>query len=568
MRVADYIAKFLVKHNITDIFMLTGNGAMYLNDGIASEPTIKYYCARNEMTAPEMANAYARIKGSLGVACVTSGPGAANAVSGLVEAWVDSAPVLVISGQVPREHTTHYVKVPGLRTFGNAEIDIVEVVKSITKYAAVIEDPLKIRYHLEKAYHLATSGRPGPVWLDIPMDVQYAEVDADKLEAFTPPPEEKSQLKIASQKIEEVVVLLQKSKRPLLVVGQGVRQAGAKEEVKQLIEKLGIPVIFSRLGLDLLPYTHPQNMGQGGIKGSKFCARLMKDADLIISLGCRMNVNFVGHKFDAFASDATIIMVDLDEAELKKPGIKINLPIQAEVKEFISPLLQKISTTKLSDWSDWLKGCQDIKTKNPMVTPDLKRNPIDLYYFMSRLDALSTDKHIFTTDAGSNYYVGGQVYQYNHGQREVTSGAFAAMGLSIPLAIGASVAAPEKQILAVTGDGSLELNIQELKTMSANNFNIKLFVINNGGYASMRKWQDTFFEGRRLDSDEETGSGVLNLQKVADAFDLPFAIIEKAEEIDDQLKKIMSQPGPLFVEVVCDHHQKIVEPIKDLSFKN
>ena len=566
MRVADYVAKFLVSHGIKDIFVLTGNGAMYLNDGITSESDIKYYCVRNEMTAPLMAESYARINQSLGAVCVTSGPGSTNAASGVAEAWVDSAPILVVSGQVPLRHTTYRAKIPGLRTFGTAEINIVPIVKSITKYAEVVDDPKTIRFHLEKAGYYAMNGRPGPVWLDVPMDVQSAEINEAALYGFTPPREQIDIGRIEKD-VDAVIDHLLKSKKPLVVAGNGIRQSGAMTVFKQLLDLLQIPVTFSRLGQDMLPFSHPLNMGLSGIKGSRYCATFMKEADFVLVLGSRLSIPFVGHNFDAFSPSAQIIVVDIDSAELQKPGVKIDLPIKANVKPFIESLVRKAERAQLPHWDDWLKKCQALKQNNPMVTPDMKRNPIDLYYFMSRLDAISTERHIFTTDAGSNNYVGGQVYQFNKsGQREVTSSAFYAMGLSIPLAIGACVAKKDAQILAVTGDGSLELNVQELKTISYYGMNIKLFVINNGGYLSMRKWQDVYFEGRRIGSDDKTGVESLNLRKIADAFDLNYERIDRWEEIDEKLKKITSDNKPLFVEVVCDSEQKLVEPIKDLSF--
>ena len=567
MRVADYIAKFLVRHGVRDIFVLTGHGAMYLNDAITLQPELKYYCARNEAAAPMMAEAYARVKKSLGAVCLTSGPGSTNAIPGLAEAWVDSAPVLIISGQVQRSHTTYAVGLPGLRTFGTAEINIVPVVRSITKYAEMVTEPESIRYHLEKAYYLATSGRPGPVWLDIPMDVQFAEVEEEKLEPFVPPAQAWAWADLDAG-VEEVAKLLLSAKRPLLVGGHGVRLAGAVPEFRALSEKLKIPFILSRFAQDMLPYSHPCNMGQAGIKGVRFCAAVMKSADLVLSLGCRMAVQLAGHRFDAFAPDAKVVMVDIEKDELKKPGVPLHRAVHADVKPFLKKLLDRLSASHaLPQEEKWLEDCQKLKLEHPMIKPEMKRNPIDLYYFMSRLDALSGPRHIFTTDAGSNYYVGGQVYHFEEGQREITSGTFAAMGLSIPLAIGSAIAAPDSQILGVTGDGSLELNIQELKTISYYQLNIKLFVINNGGYLSMRNWQDGFFEGRRIGSDDETGAESLDLKKVAEAFGLEYAQISRAEDIDSQLKKMMSERGPLFVEVLCDTRQKIIEPIKDFSVK-
>lgn len=564
IRVADYIAQFLTQRGVKDIFMLTGNGAMYLNDAIA-QSGMNFFCARNEAAAPMMAEAYARLKGSMCVVCVTSGPGSTNAVPGLAEAWVDSAPIIIISGQVQVSHTTQAAKIPGLRTLGTAEINIVPIVQPLTKYAAMVSDPESIRYHLEKAAHMATTGRPGPVWLDIPMDVQYAPINPEALKGYEPPPQPDFHKEIDAG-VETVVRLLKNSTRPLLIGGHGVRQAGAVAQLRELVEASGIPIIFSRFGQDMMPYSHPLNFGQAGLKGSRYCAAIMKSADVVISLGCRLAVQLVGHKFDAFTPDAKVVMVDIEEAELKKPGVPLDVPIHGDVKPFIEKLLKRQAQEEFPDWNVWVRDCRELKESYPMLQPHMKRNPMDLYYFMSRLDTLANERHIFVTDAGSNYYVGGQVYRFENSQREITSGTFAAMGLSIPLAIGCSIADRNAQVLAVTGDGSLELNVQELKTLSHYNLNVKLFVINNGGYASMRNWQDGHFEGRRIESAEATGTGTLNLERVAKAFDLEYERIETWQEADDKIRQVMSHNRPIFVEVICDENQKIIEPIRDLSF--
>ncbi|UCD54966.1 MAG: thiamine pyrophosphate-binding protein [Candidatus Omnitrophota bacterium] len=557
-RLTDYIAQFLIGQGVRDIFMLTGYGAMYLNDAIALSG-INYYASRNEAAAPMMAEAYARVKQSLGAVCVTAGPGATNAVSGLAEAWVDSAPIIVFSGQVTRRHTTHNANVPGLRTFGTAEINIVPIVKNLTKYAAVIDEPTSVRYHLEKAVYYATTGRPGPVWLDIPLDVQQALIDPSSLDGFIPPKERWFNTNLTAA-TNSVIKLLLRAKRPVLVCGHGIRQGGAISEWRNLVDLLNMPVIFSRLGLDLMPHSHPNVFGMAGIKGSRYCKFLMNEADLVISLGSRLAVPFVGHDLEAFAPGAKIVMVDIDKAELSKPGVHIDLPIHADIKPFTQELLKAIDNEKLPDWGGWIESCRELTRKCPILSASQKRNPIDLYYFMSRIDALSQKHHILVTDAGSNYYVGGQVWRFENARREITSSAYAAMGLSIPLAIGASIADKKSQVLAITGDGSLELNIQELKTLSHYNLNIKLFVINNGGYVSMRNWQDTVFEGRRIDTEATTGAGTLNLRKVAEAFNLDYLKIEKHEEIDEKLKQVMSNDSPIFVEVITDYNQKILEP--------
>ncbi len=550
MRLADYIAQFLLKQKVEDIFMLTGYGAMYINDAI-QQCGIRHFETRSETTAPMMAESYARIKQSLGVICVTAGPGGTNAVSGLAEAWVDSAPILILSGQVDRRHTTYCSGIPGLRTFGTAEINIIPIVESITKFAAVVDNPQEIRFLLEKAVHLATTGRPGPVWLDVPLDVQKCEIDPESLLPFNPEGDVYSEIDT-----ELIFNLFRQSERPLLVCGQGIRQSGAIPDLINFIHDMNVPVLFSRLGQDMIPLNHPNIFGHAGTKGTPYCKHIMKNADLVISIGCRLAVPFVGNDFEAFDKDAKIVVVDIDDKELRKPGVHIDIPIHADAKNFIRDI-SKHDGIKFPNWSNWLQRCRDWAHQHPVVLPE--GDPINLYSFMHRLGQESNKNHILVTDAGSNYYIGGQVWGFEKGQREITSGAYAAMGTTIPLAIGAAVAAPDKQILAVTGDGSLELNIQELKTMSHYGFNIKLFVINNGGYVSMKKWQDMYFDGRRIDTEDQTGSGTLNMKKIADAFELEYYRIDRYDDISDDLVRVMNHDGPLFVEVMTDTMQKIVD---------
>jgi acetolactate synthase-1/2/3 large subunit len=547
------------------MFLLTGNGAMYMNDAIAQQPSIKYYCARNEAAAPMMAESFARLTGRLGVVCVTSGPGSTNAVSGLAEAWVDSAPIMIISGQAPSDQIPQRDEARGIRSFGTAGIDIIPIVKPMTKYAVTVENPESIRYHMEKAYHLAMTGRPGPVWVDVPMDMQYALVDEAKLVGYVPPFEPTAP---AGGTVDRFLELLRNAKRPLIIGGHGLRQAKAIDAFKALIDRLKAPVAFSRLGQDILPFSHALNMGQVGRRGMRYSKPLLAKPDLVISLGSRLAVSLAGPNLEHFAPDAAVVMVDIDAPEIAHVSNRVTLPVRADVKVFLEQVLAALGTTKLPDWSAWLGECQRLKSANPMLKPEKKHDPIDLYYFMSRLDAQATERHVLITDAGSNFYVGGQVYHFEKGQREVTSGAYAAMGLSIPLGIGAAVARPEGQVLAVTGDGSLELNIQELKTLSYYGFNMKLFVINNGGYVSMRNWQDSFFEGRRIGSDDDTGAEMLNLQKVADTFGLPFVLMEHTDKIDDQLREIIAKDGPVFVEVVCDSTQVIVQPYLETALSS
>ena len=558
MNVAEYISSFLKKNKINKVFMLTGYGAMYLNDAI-KKANIKYYATRNEATAPIMAEAYARVTGRVGVACVTAGPGATNAIPGLAEAYVDSAPIIVFSGQVDYKQTTNSTNLKNIRTFGTAEIDIIPIVKPLTKYCEILKNPNDVDFVLNKAIDLALSGRPGPVWIDVPLNVQRAKINFKKLKKY-----KKRKNKIINKKeIDKVVKSLTSSKRPLIVCGGGVKSSNTFQNLKKIINLKKIPTFFSRAASDLCSHDDKFIYGLAGIKGSRYCKKIMMESDLIIGLGCRFSPQLVGHEFDVFKK-AKVIAVDITKEEMKKKGIKIDIKINCDLKYFLPKLLKKLSNNKkIKQFNYWNSYCQKIKNTLKIDGIIKKRNPIDLYFFMKKIGELSSKRSILVTDAGSNYYVGGQVWKFKKNQKEIASITNAAMGLSTPLAIGSAIADPKKQIIAVTGDGSIELNIQELKTMSHYELNIKLFVINNGGYLSMHNWADTFFKGRRVDNPEDTGDGTLIFRKIADAFDLKYYRIFDYKKIERDYKKIVKMKGPVLVEVMTDNNQKIFDAFKD-----
>ena len=557
-RVADVLFRTLADKGAETVFLLTGNGAMFINDAIAKEPRLNYVCARHEAAAPMMAAAHSRVSGKIGVVSVTSGPGAANAVSGLAEAWVDSAPVVVIAGQSP---TSELPVTQGLRTFGTAGIDIVSVVKPITKYAVTVTDPNRALYELEKATDIATSGRPGPVWLDIPMDVQSALIDFDEVPRYEP--SIRSEPHEIDEQVEAIISAINRSSRPLVVVGQGVKQSGATEELIEFLECSGLPFALTRLGQDVLPRTFPLNLGSLGRRGAPHSKEVLERADLVLAIGARLATQFGGHNLENFHSDAQVFVVDIDEPELKKFVDSRVHGVLADAGNFLREMNRSEVRVDRNKWLPWVESLS--KLLEGSVIPNVRKTsrPMDLYHFMSVLDTVAEEGQILVTDAGSNYYVGGQVFMFEGNKIEVTSGTFAAMGTGIPLGIGAAVGGGGRQVLAITGDGSLELNIQELKTMSYYRLNMKLFVINNGGYVSMRNWQDTFFEGRRIGSDDSTGAEGLHLESVAHAFGLPYRRLEDPKTLVKDLEEIMGVAEPIFIEVICDDRQEIYQPFVD-----
>lgn len=551
--VAFLIAKEL-KKNVKDIFMLTGYGAMYLNDAI-QKVGINYFAARNEAAAPMMAEAYAKSKGTIGAVCVTAGPGATNAIPGLAEAYVDSCPIIIISGQVERKYTTQHYKNYKVRSLGIAEFSIPEAIKYLTKYSKTITNPYSCIYEVQKAIQISKSGRPGPVWLEIPLDIQSYEVkNIRKLKKFKPHYKKKKKF----NKFKKISNLIKKSNRPLFIIGNGLKLSRSKKIFEKLNKNLNIPFFTSRFAIDIFPFSNEMNLGQCGIRGMPYSKEIIEESDLIIFLGCRLAPALCFGNPKNFAKKAKKILIDIDKQSINNPFMKFDKIIKEDLSIFLSNFIKFSTSTKIEKKSDWLKHCIKIKNIKKIVIKKNTSKPIDLYYFMNQLSVLGPKNSIFVNDAGSNYYVGGQVWNFEKNQIEVCSSTNAAMGVSVPLSIGAAIARKQNFVISVTGDGSIELNIQELKTISHYNLNIKTFVINNGGYASMRKWQDNIFKGNRLDTKEKTGVGTLNFKKISDAFELSYMIIDNPKEIKKKLQKIFSNKNPMLIEVVTNPNQKIL----------
>jgi acetolactate synthase-1/2/3 large subunit len=544
VKVSDFIADWLYKRGITDVFMLSGGGAIYLDEAISKHKGIRGVCIKNEATGPMMAEAYARTKGGFGVVYVTTGPGGANAVTGVTECYVDSSPVLVISGQSPVNQTTKNANITNLRSYGIQELNIIDIVKPITKYAAMITRPESILYELEKAVSAATSGRMGPVWLDIPLDIQSAYVEEDNLFGF-------STNKKFTDKIAEDLC---NAKRPLILAGQGIKNSDAVSELKRLASCLECPIILSRLGLDCLPYSNVNNMGLGGIKGTKFNKLIMGEADVVIAIGTSLSVAFAGYDLSFFNPNAKIYMVDIELAEITKVQHRLSGVVIKDAQDFLRGLLNILYAFPIrysAERKNWFEHCLKYKEKLSTKLFVKEQNPIDIYFVAKKIDEMSKKGDILVDDAGSSYYVAGQTFSFENGVKEITSGAYASMGLSIPLSIGAAIADPKVCILTMTGDGSLETNIQELKTLSYYKLNVKLFIINNGGYISMRD------HGRHVE-DENT---MLNIKKVADAYDIPYYLIDDYKNFDTIAAKFKDVYGPAIIEIICDSEQKLILPI-------
>jgi len=553
IRVADFVIKTLVNNGITDIFMLTGGGSMHLNDAIGRENRLRYICNHHEQACAMAAEGYARVKNGLSVVCVTTGPGGTNAITGVLGQWLDSIPVLYISGQVRYDTTVASTGLP-LRQLGDQEANIVDIVKSITKYAVMVTDPQSIQFHLEKAIHLALSGRPGPVWLDIPLNVQSSQIDESQLSHFRA---EKFSVAGGSEKqIEDTLSKLKQAERPVIFAGAGIRIAGAEEKFFHLAEKLGIPVQVAWDAIDLFPSDHPLFAGRPSTLGQRAANFIFQNADLILSIGCRLNVRQIGYNFPAVARSAYKISVDIDENELRKPTITIDLPIHADAGEFISQLTKKCSTQEIAPRSNWLEWCNQRKDRYPVV-PDYVKNKeyVNPYAFIEKLSRSLNPEDIIVSSNGASCVIPIQVMKIQQGQRHIVNSGCAAMGYGLPAAIGACFANNRKRVICFEGDGSIQLNIQELETVKYHNLPLKIFLFNNGGYLSIRTTQTNFFNGNYVGESPVSGVGMPDFVKITRAYGIKSQTISSFRGIDKILMNILEDDGPVFCDVKMDPEQ-------------
>lgn len=558
MRVADFIIKFLTDKGVDTLFMVSGGQAMYLVDAVYQNKKINSVCTHHEQSAGMAAEAYGRITGKLGVALVTAGPGSVNVINGLVGGWTDSSPMMIISGQSALPYVQYQEKT-GIRQYGIQGVNIRPFVERATKYFITVDDPSRILYYMGKAYHHATSGRPGPVWVDVPLDVQGMAVPERLLEEYTYSNAgiDNKTLKL---NVSKTLELLSRSKRPILIVGQGVGIAGAIDEFNEYIEKLNIPVLTSRLGIDLIHSDSELYIGRPGNYGERAANFAVQNADLIIAVGCRLASALVGHNTKDFGRYAKKIVVDIDAEELEKPGVEITIKINDDAKRFFTEILRQIGLgqVNLPDLTGWLKKCNEWKERYPVILDSYKdEKPVNSYYFTSKLcDAAAKDDMILV-DTGSCFHVVCQAWKIKKGQRFLTTGGLSSMGYWVA-GIGACLANGRKRTVVITGDGSLQMNIQELATIKYNNLPIKVFIFNNNGYLLIRHTQNNFMEGRLMGEGPETGVWCPDSLKIAEAYGIKGVRIERAEDVEVKIDEIMNYDGPVICDVMTPEWQLII----------
>jgi acetolactate synthase-1/2/3 large subunit len=557
VRAADYIANTLATHGVKHVFMLTGGGAMFLNDAFGHEQRIHYVCNLHEQACAMAAEGYARAAGKMAVVCVTSGPGGTNTLTGVLGQWLDSIPVLYLSGQVRYDTAVPSTGLP-LRQLGDQEANIVDIVRPITKYAVMVTDPQLIRYHLEKAMHLAVCGRPGPVWLDIPLNVQSSLVEDADLKSYDPKEDAiPTAPALAEQLVDEVLERLLVSERPVILAGAGIRLAGAADDFYRLAERLGIPVQVAWDAIDLFPSEHPLYAGRPSTLGQRGANFIFQNADLLLSLGCRLNVRQIGYTFPAVARVAYKISVDIDPAELRKPTMKIDLPINADAGEFIRTLDLRLGSSRLPKRTAWLSWCRERIQRYPAVLPEYRRRPrpVNPYVFCDILSKRLDSRDIILSSNGASCVVPIQAMEMKRGQRHIVNSGCAAMGYGLPAAIGACFANGQKRLICLEGDGSIQLNIQELETVHYHRLPLKIFVFNNGGYLSIRSTQTNFFDGRLVGESAKSGVGFPNFVKVARAYGIPACRVRTHAHLGESIQRVLDSDGPVLCDVLMDPGQ-------------
>lgn len=563
MKVSDYIFAELAALGVKDVFTVSGGAAMHLLDSLGTNKDIDYISTHHEQAAAMAAEGNARITGKPGVALVTSGPGGTNALTGVCGAWIDSIPTIFISGQVT---SNTLIEGTGLRQFGIQESDIVSMVKSVTKYAVTIKDPNQVKYHLQKAIHLATTGRPGPVWLDIPLDIQSKLITPDLCPSFEPKEQEVLQNEPLKKQVGKCIELLINSERPVLISGYGIRLSKGEKEFLQLVEKLKIPVISSWTTSDLIPSSHELSIGRSGIFGDRGGNFTVQNSDLVLSIGSRLSVPQVGYNFPLFARAAKKIVVDIDPAELNKPSLKPDIPVQADAREFMLELLDQLKDAKPLEINSWLQKCQDWKAKYPVVLPEYKecKNSVNSFYFVQLLSEKLDEKAVIVTDMGTSFTCTMQTFKTKLGQRLSTSSGHASMGFGLPGAIGACIGNNRKDTVCISGDGGLQMNIQELQTMVHYNLPIKLFVLNNNGYLTIKATQQNHF-GRFVGAEQSSGVTCPDIIKIAKAYGLPNVRIANTEELNAKIDSVLQTSGPIVCEIIMEENQPLIPRVSSLK---
>lgn len=548
IKVSDYLIKRLEETGARHMFMLPGGGAMHLNDSLGRSKKIQYICCLHEQACSIAAEAYARVNNKIGLLMVTTGPGGTNALTGVAGAYLESTPMFVVSGQVKR---LDMINNQGIRQQGMQELDIISVVQSITKYAVLVDDPQMIRYHIERALYEATHGRKGPVWLDIPLDVQATMVDEDSLIGFTPKMEVKNTH--LERQVLQVIDLLNQSERPVLMAGNGIRLSDGIEVFHELLDVLNIPVLTTWNGIDLIEETNSLYFGRPGGLGHRYANFMQQNSDFFLSIGARLNLLQTGYNFDGFAREAVKIMVDIDKAELSKINVRPDIPICADAKEFIELLLQHKDKIIKKDRTEWFDYGKRLRDKYPIVKPEYweQKELVNTYCLIETISKYMNAEDIYVSgSSGSCIDISMQTFRVKKGQRVFATKGLASMGYGLPSTIGACLAGGGKRTVTVNGDGGFMMNIQELETITRLNLPIKVFVLSNKGYGAIKATQTNLFDGHLVACTKESNLTIPSIANIANAYGLKTVIINNNSELDSKVKDVLQYDGPVICEVM------------------
>jgi acetolactate synthase-1/2/3 large subunit len=574
MTVAEYILKFLISKNINNVFILTGGAISFAVDAFSNNKNIKYTCVAHEQSAAMMADAYSRAGRGFGATMVTSGPGAQNLITGIACSWFDSIPVIHITGQVNTfELSSNNKTTKEVRQIGFQETDIVSMVKSITKFAYQIKNPKEIKYILEKSFYIANQGRPGPVLIDIPMNFQKEKINLKNIKIFKKPKVASNNIRIKNY-VYRVIQLLKKSKRPVIIIGGGIRISKATNELYKFLKNINIPIVTTWTGLDVLDYNHKNYIGTIGVYGSRAANFAVQNADLVLNFGSRLDTRVTGGKPNTFARSAKIISVDIDKHELnKKRGLNVYLKINLDLKYFFSFINSKFKKINYIVNKDWEDICKKWKLDYPNVVKSYykQKKYVNPYCVFERLSDKLNNKDIIIADTGANLTWAVQSFKIKVGQRFFSAYGNSPMGYALPAALGASLANKKKRIICIIGDAGLQINIQELQTMVANNIPIKIFVINNQGYGIIKQFQELYLKTRYEATIPSKGVTNPDFRKISKAYNISYNEINSNREIDKILIKVLKSKKSEFINIFVNPNQQIIpklqfgKPIEDLS---
>ena len=563
MKISDYVIKFIAGLNVDKVFCVTGGGAMHLNNSLGCSNDVEGVFMLHEQGASVAAESYARIREGYGVCLVTSGPGATNAITGLCGAYMDSIPVLYISGQAKR---ADLVGKQNIRQFGIQEVDIVSMVRPYSKYAVRIMDPMRIRYELEKAAYLAASGRPGAVWIDIPLDIQASDVDVEQLEGFTPCDET---LRVSDEDIDRVISEYNRARKPAIILGNGIRLSHAADKARKLVEMLKIPAFVSWNGVDLLSDDDPYYFGRPNIVGHRSANLILQNADFVLSVGTRLSLLNTGYNFEGYLKNAFHVMVDIDLNEMNKKSLHPQMKIVSDAGFFIDRLLERSELFSCSGHTAWIDHCNEMKSKYPVQIPEQapRTGYVSLYKLFDRISDKMTPDDIYQfTSSGTSVDIGMKVLRLKRGQRAFLNKSMAAMGYDIPASIGSCIGSGGKRVICVTGDGSVFMNIQELEVIKRLNLPVKIFVADNSGYSMIWHSQNGNFVGHFTGCTRESGLTLPDIVKVSESFGIRSMEITDENDLDSVVGAVFDYDGPVVCRVKTDIMQKVLP--KQSNFMN